>query len=253
MKKILVVDDEPYNVELLRGLLSKKYEVHTAVNGKEAYAKVKDISPDLILLDVIMPEINGYEVCRELKRDKNTMNIPIVMVTCLTDRDDRIKSIEAGADDFLSKPIDWIELDARVKSLLRIKQYLEDLEESKKRILELYDFAPIGYFTFNSDGLISEMNITGGVLLGLSRQKLIERDFQSFVLPKDLEFWNQHISNVLNSWNEQNCEITLRREDDSTLFVRLNSIRMETWDGTPEIRTAITDITNHKKSDAGPT
>jgi two-component system, cell cycle response regulator len=143
MKKILVVDDESVNVELLMGLLSKKYKVETAANGKEALKKVKDISPDLILLDVIMPEIDGYEVCRQLKSDKKTMNIPIVMVTCLTDRSDRIKAIEAGADDFLSKPIDRIELGARVKSLLRIKQYLEDLEEIKNRYIELYDFAQL--------------------------------------------------------------------------------------------------------------
>src|SRR5659263_208751 len=182
MKKILVVDDEPANVELLMGLLSKKYDVETAANGKEAFAKVKDFSPDLILLDVIMPEINGYEVCRQLKSDQTTMNIPIVMVTCLNDRDDRIKAIEAGADDFLSKPIDWIELDARVKSLIRIKQYHEDLEEIRNRYIELYDFAPVGYFTFNRNGLIMEVNLTGGALIGLARQDLMIREFRSFVV-----------------------------------------------------------------------
>ncbi len=251
MKKILVVDDEPANVELLRGLLSKKYDVETAANGKEAFAKVKDTSPDLILLDVIMPEIDGYEVCRQLKSDRKTVNIPIVMVTCLNERDDRIRAIEVGADDFLSKPIDWIELGARVKSLLRIKQYLEDLEEIKNRYIELYDFAPVGYFTFTSDGLIREMNLTGGVLLGLARHELIRREFKSFVVPEYLELWNGHLLNVLNSWDEQSCELTLVREDGSTLIVRLTSIRMETKEGTPEIRTAITDITQHKKSTHG--
>lgn len=253
MKKILVVDDEPANVELLMGLLSKKYDVETAANGKEAFAKVKYFSPDLILLDVIMPEINGYEVCRQLKNDQKTMNIPIVMVTCLTERDDRIKAIEAGADDFLSKPIDWIELGARVKSLLRIKQYLEALEESKNRYIELYDFAPVGYFTFTRDGLIREVNLTGGVIIGLERQELMRREFRSFVVPEYLELWDRHISSALNSWDEQSCELTLKREDGSTLFVRLNSIRMETGDGTPEIRTAITDITRHNNTPARPT
>src|SRR5450759_86989 len=184
MKKILVVDDEPFNVEILKGLLSKKYDVETAANGEEAFTKVKQISPDLILLDVIMPEMDGYEVCRQLKSDQKTRNIPIVMVTCLTDRNDRIKAIEAGADDFLSKPIDWIELSARVKSLLRIKQYLEDLEESKDRYIKLYDFAPAGYFTFTRDGLIREVNLTGGVLLGVARQELMKREFRNFVVPE---------------------------------------------------------------------
>jgi len=250
MKKILVVDDEPFNVELLKGLLSKKYDVETASNGKEAYAKVKNLSPDLILLDVIMPEIDGYEVCRNLKGDQKTMNIPIVMVTCLTERNDRIKAIEAGADDFLNKPIDRIELGARVKSLLRIKEYLEDLEESKNRYIELYDFAPVGYFTFNPNGLIIEANLTGCVLLGLARQELMKREFRSFIVPEDLELWDSHISSALNNWDEQSCELTLKREDGSTLLVRLNSIRMETGDGTPEIRTGMTDITQHKNSTA---
>lgn len=251
MKKILVVDDEPANVELLMGLLSKKYDVETAANGKEAFAKVKDFSPDLILLDVIMPEIDGYEVCRQLKGDQKTMNIPIVMVTCLADREDRIKAIEAGADDFLSKPIDWIELGARVKSLLRIKEYLEELEESKNRYIELYDFAPVGYFTFTSDGLVREVNLTGGVLLGLARQELIKREFRKFVVPEYLTLWDRHFSSALNSWDGQSCELALRQEDGSKLSVRISSIRMEAGDGAPEIRTAITDITQHKNPTAG--
>ncbi|MCZ7401795.1 MAG: PAS domain S-box protein [Candidatus Methanoperedens sp.] len=246
MKKILVVDDEPINVELLKRLLSEKYDVETAANGKEAFTKVKDISPDLILLDVIMPEIDGYEVCRQLKSDQKTMNIPIVMVTCLTDREDRIKSIEAGADDFLGKPIDFIELNARVKSLLRIKQYLEDLEESKNRYIKLYDFAPVGYFSFTRDGLIREVNLTGGVLLGLARQELMKCEFRSFVTPEDINLWDRHISNALNNSDKQSCELTLKRVDGSTLFVRMNSIRMETGNGTPEILSAITDITQRK-------
>jgi PAS domain S-box-containing protein len=90
------------------------------------------------------------------------------------------------------------------------------------------------------------VNLTGGVILGLERKELMQREFRSFVVSEDLEFWDRHISSTLNSWDEQSCELTLRREDGSKLFVQLNSIRMETGDGTPEIRTAITDITQHK-------
>jgi two-component system sensor histidine kinase/response regulator len=91
MTKILVVDDEPMYLELIVGLLPKEYEVETACNGIEALNKVKETSPDLILLDVLMPEINGYEVCRRLKSDEKTMSIPVVMVTSLMEKEDRIK------------------------------------------------------------------------------------------------------------------------------------------------------------------
>jgi PAS domain S-box-containing protein len=101
--------------------------------------------------------------------------------------------------------------------------------------------------------LISEANLTGGVLLGLARQELMKRKFRSFVVPEDIELWDRHTSSAFNSWDEQSCELTLKREDGSMLFVRLNSIRMETREGTPEIRTAITDITQHNNPTAGPT
>lgn len=137
MTKILVVDDEPLCVELIVGLLPKEYEIETASDGKKALIKVKETFPDLILLDILMPEINGFEVCRQIKSDKNTKCIPVVMVTSLMEREDRIKAIEAGADDFLSKPVDSFELNARVKSLLRIKKYYDELleEHEKRRVL----------------------------------------------------------------------------------------------------------------------
>ncbi|MBU4222532.1 MAG: response regulator [Euryarchaeota archaeon] len=134
MTKILVVDDEPSSIELMVGLLPKEYEVETACNGKEALIKVKETFPDLILLDIVMPEINGYEVCGQLKSDEKTMCIPVVMVTSLMEKEDRIKAIEAGADDFISKPADQFELNARVKSLLRIKQYHDELVEEQESL-----------------------------------------------------------------------------------------------------------------------
>ncbi len=139
MKKsrVLVVDDEKLNVEILEGILSEKYEVVTAYNGNEALLKVEKTSPDLILLDIMMPGMDGYEVCRMLKRNKKTLHIPIVMVTALTEKTDKIKAIEAGADDFLSKPVDVDELNARVKSLLRIKYYHDSLVEEQKRLSEV--------------------------------------------------------------------------------------------------------------------
>ncbi len=128
--KILVVDDVPLNVELQKTYLSSSgYEVLVAMNGEEALEKVASESPDLILLDVMMPKINGFEVCQILKSDPNTQFIPIIMVTALQDVEDKVRGIEAGADDFISKPFNKMELMARVKSLLRIKFLHDELQE----------------------------------------------------------------------------------------------------------------------------
>jgi len=133
--KILVVDDIPVNVELQKAYLtSAGYEVVVALDGEEALEKVLSERPDLILLDVMMPKLNGFEVCRILKNHRETQFIPIIMVTALKEVEDKVRGIEAGADDFISKPFNKMELMARVKSLLRIK-FLHD--ELQKRMAEL--------------------------------------------------------------------------------------------------------------------
>ena len=120
--RILVVDDTPMNVKLLADLLgAQSYRVSTASSGEEALAKVGTERPDLVLLDVMMPGMSGYEVCRRLRAQVETALLPVVLVTSLDPKEERVKGIEAGADDFLSKPIHQPELFARVRSLLRIK------------------------------------------------------------------------------------------------------------------------------------
>jgi DNA-binding response OmpR family regulator len=131
MTRILIVDDTPKNVKLLADVLSVKgYEVETAASGKEALEKVNNVTPDLVLLDVVMPNMTGYEVCRQIRANPQTEMLPVVMVTALDPGEERVKGIEAGCDDFLSKPINQPELLARVRSLLRIKSLRDQLEES---------------------------------------------------------------------------------------------------------------------------
>lgn len=127
--RILVVDDNPDNIVLTRELLSSRgYDVTTATSADAAQAALHAQHPDLILLDVIMPGKTGYELCHELKEDPQTRLIPVVMITGLTDREDRIRGIEAGADEFLNKPIFPEELFARVRSLLKLKEFTDELE-----------------------------------------------------------------------------------------------------------------------------
>jgi two-component system, cell cycle response regulator len=127
-RRILIVDDDPLNVKLLASKLPEdQFEPLTAFSGQEALRKTLKDPPDLILLDIMMPEMNGYEVSHWLKTNPATEDIPIILVTALDGTDDKIKGFEAGADEFLNKPVNTIELLARINSLLRLKYYREQL------------------------------------------------------------------------------------------------------------------------------
>src|SRR5512146_57881 len=130
--RILVVDDNRDNTFLMRELLGTHgYEVVIALNAHEAENVMRSEPPDLVLLDVVMPGKSGYELCREWKSNEDTRLIPVIMITGLSDREDKIRGIEVGADDFLNKPIFPEELFARVRSLLRLKDYTDELDKAE--------------------------------------------------------------------------------------------------------------------------
>ena len=135
---VLVVDDHPLNLELIEGCLADvDCRVITATDGIEALELVKKDRPDLVLLDVMMPRMDGYEVCQRLKESPEGKLLPVVMVTALGQIADRVRGLEVGADDFIVKPIERVELVARVRSLLRVKQLYDRLDDAQRTIFSL--------------------------------------------------------------------------------------------------------------------
>tara|TARA_B100000029_G_scaffold368428_1_gene361980 strand:- start:627 stop:1100 length:474 start_codon:yes stop_codon:yes gene_type:complete len=125
--KLLIADDNQQNRELLEAyLVVEGYEIAMATDGQETLDQVAAISPDLVLLDIMMPRLSGYEVCQQLKRDDDTRGIPILMVTALNEMGDIERAVEAGCDDFLTKPVNRLELTTRIKSLLRVRRLTDE-------------------------------------------------------------------------------------------------------------------------------
>jgi diguanylate cyclase (GGDEF)-like protein/PAS domain S-box-containing protein len=194
---ILIVDDERQNVRLLEALLGAEgYVTHSAAGGKEALASIADDPPDLILLDVMMPGLDGRQVASAVKADQATANIPIIMVTAQSDREARLAALDSGAEDFLTKPVDRAELWLRVRNLLRLKE-LGDLVENHRATLEAevqartadlqaraadllrfrsaMDATDDGIFLVNRNTMrFIEVNTTASQMLGYSREELLE-------------------------------------------------------------------------------
>src|SRR6267143_3312 len=134
--RILVVDDSPQNCRLLEAILAPRgYAVSSANSGTEALSMIATEPPDLVLLDIVMPELSGYEVCRKLRASPSTQTLPVVMLTSSGD-EDKVSAIEAGADEFISRPFNQLELLARVRSLLRIKEYHDTVQAQARELAQ---------------------------------------------------------------------------------------------------------------------
>lgn len=175
--RVLVVDDEESNRKLLTRLLSADYDVVTAPDGEQALALLENVDVDLVLLDVRLPGMDGFEVCGRLKKMDRTRLVPVVLVTGLGAREHRIRGIHAGADDFLRKPFDAEELHARVASLVRLKEYTDDLESAEAilKSLALTIDARDPYTDGHCERL-SRFAVALGSTLGLSKDELSALD-----------------------------------------------------------------------------
>ena len=186
---ILVVDDEPDNLKLLQQILGEMYELKFAKNGKSALAAAKKHNPDLILLDIMMPEMDGYEVCSELKDMEETANKPIIFVTARNEIEDEQKGLELGAVDYLTKPLNPAIVRARVKNHLLIKHQRDQLEKSISTLQHeaelLQQKAELG---IQAGGLAHDM---ANILTGICLLKYIPR-----TQPKDLPEWQETIEDI---------------------------------------------------------
>jgi len=148
---ILIVDDSPKNIQVLGNVLGKAgYEISFATSGKQAFSIIDSVQPDLILLDIMMPEIDGYKVCEKLKSKSETKDIPIIFLTVKTDSEDIVKGFKSGAVDFISKPFSYVELLARVKTHIDLKlakdlqgELIKKLEKALSEVKRLSGFLPI--------------------------------------------------------------------------------------------------------------
>lgn len=174
--KVLVVDDNETNVELIcMHLKPLNYDIRKAYDGDQALESVQNDEPDLILLDLMMPKISGYEVCQKLKSNSHTALVPIVIISALRELDDKIKAIEMGADDFLIKPFNKLELLTRVKSLLRVRQLYNDLDNSESVVFTLAETLEAkDIYTRGHSERVAKYSVILGRGMGLGSQELEE-------------------------------------------------------------------------------
>ncbi|CAN2039736.1 histidine kinase [Candidatus Magnetomoraceae bacterium gMMP-15] len=219
--RILIVDDDPNSRDLIKILLSKEgYDIDLACDGNEGLDKAVKNPPDLILLDVVMPEMDGFELCKHLRSDSLLTEVPIIMITSLDDRDSRLKGIKAGADDFISKLFDKDELRARVRTIIRLNRYRSLLDERAKFewIVENSDDA---YLIISNSDDVLYANLKARIYFNLPdeqvNEKFLEIAKKQYVFAP-MEIWN--------TWPDKPDEI-LDAPKSSLYFIRPESLNAE--------------------------
>jgi PAS domain S-box-containing protein len=242
---ILVVDDLPQNIALIAAhLVPHGYEIIKAANGEEALKKLSGNPIDLILLDVMMPGMDGFEVTRRVRQDNTYRLLPIILVTALRDTEDRVKGIEAGCDDFLSKPVDWIELLARVRSLLKVKAY-NDLMNNYRLVVENAKEAII----VTQDLKLVFVNRAALDMIGYSGDILTPRPFTDFIHPDDLNMVTEHhLRRIKGEEVPPVYSFRVLRQDGTVKWVEINAAVIQ-WQGKPATLNFLNDITDRRRAE----
>jgi PAS domain S-box-containing protein len=230
--RILIVDDEPHNRQLLEVMLGPGYELLTAASGEEALATVARQLPDLVLLDVMMPGMDGYAVVATIKGQPATSNIPVIMITALDDRNSRLLGLNAGAEDFLTKPVDRTELCVRVRNLLRLKAYA-DYHDRYNQILEGEVASRTAELLERTRSLERQAAVLSeqAALLDLAQDAIIVRDMNGRIV-----FWNRG-AEVIYGWSSHEAvgqimsDLLKEEASASTASIDRTLLRQGQWDG----------------------
>ncbi|WP_298685208.1 response regulator [uncultured Methanomethylovorans sp.] len=237
LDRVLVVDDEPAIVDLMELYLKTDYEIIRAYNGKEALEKARSEKPSVIILDVMMPDMNGYEVCKVLKTSVETQFIPIIMVTALSGKDEKIKGLESGADEFLSKPVNRLELVTRVKSLTRIKHLQDRILAERNYAYQCIDVAGVLMLVVDREQKINLINRTGNEALGYDEFELIGQNmFDVLVLQEEREKEKEKFRDIITKKIETPhlFERKILKKDGGTIIVSWSESPIYDSDGNIE-------------------
>ncbi|MEI6207786.1 MAG: response regulator [Desulfuromonadales bacterium] len=241
---ILVVDDEPVNLQFISAALKDEYDIFTASDGYAAISHVKEYKPDLILLDVMMPDLNGFEVCKIIKADAAFADIPVIFMTALDTLEGARQGFDIGGIDYLTKPVDIDLLKLRVRNHVELKERNDLVKEqrdllahqkeelyisqreliaARKRYFDLYDLAPVGYFTISGTELIQEANLAAANMLRLSRHTLLKQPLSRFIFKDDQANYSQHLKRRFESSAPQAWDMRMMRADGSSFWAHLKA------------------------------
>jgi PAS domain S-box-containing protein len=251
MSIVLIVDDEPLVLESISAVLEGQgYQLIFAGSGPEALAKAAAHIPDVVLLDVMMPGMDGFEVCRRLRADPVLTEIPIIFVTALDDRESRLRGLEVGADDFLSKPLDRAEMRARLRNITQLHRYQSLLAE-RERYQHLTELSPDGVLVVASDGVIRYVNSTAVALLGdNSGDALPGRNLFDWIHPDNRETCKVFLDQLIQEKaHAAHLETNLLQKDGSLLPVDIRAGWI-TWEEQPMAQVLVRDITAQKRYEA---
>jgi len=250
MTTILIVDDEPSGRETLAALLhTQGYHLAFANDGRGALAQAAALNPDMILLDVMMPEMDGFEVCQRLRTTPGLAEVPIILITALDDRDSRLQGIEAGADDFISKPFDRVELRSRIRAITRLNRYRRLVHE-RAMFERMVDLSPNGLMIVDSNGIIRLANPAMYRLLGRpSSGELIQTEIWQLIAPEERDRWSWHLATVLaEPAQTARFETVLISARGNPTPIEIDAGAVE-WELEPAVQIIIRDISERKQAE----